>query len=172
MDRTQPETKPEMQHYDSSIVAEAIKATKQAEKLKEAAIEELLSLRGQIDADLKTLGYEAQIRLSDRTGAVHRTTADRTSEPEPKRAAGPKPFRDIDLASVVRIILSEHDGGPMHGKEIETIARAGGYEKGGEHWQGYLSIALKRAGGIENIGLNRWRLNDQIAPIPIGRRQK
>jgi hypothetical protein len=67
--------------------------------------------------------------------------------------------------------LREHGGGPLHGKEIEKLAKAGGYEHGGAHWQGYLAIALKRAGGIENIGLNRWKLNDQIAPIPIGRKK-
>jgi hypothetical protein len=96
----------------------------------------------------------------------------RSGEPELKRTAGPRPFRDMDLASVARIILQEHDGGPMHGKEIEKLAKAGGYDKGGAHWQGYLSIALKRVGGFENIGLNTWKLNGQVAPIPIGRTQK
>lgn len=158
--------------YDSSVVAEAIKAAKQAEDLKGAAIENLLSLRKQIDADLKALGYDMPTRLSGRDGLAHQDASGHTSQPEPKRAAGPKPFRDMDLASVARIILKEHDGTPMHGKEIEKLAKAGGYAKGGAHWQGYLSIALKRAGGIENIGLNRWRINSQIAPTPIGRRKK
>jgi hypothetical protein len=159
--------KPGMQPYES-VVAEAIKATKQAELLKDSAIKKLLALREQIDADLKTLGYEPA-RQWDQNGMMQATVG-RSGELELKRAAGPKPFREMDLASVARIILQEHGGGPMHGKEIEKLAKAGGYDKGGAHWQGYLAIALKRAGGIENIGMNRWRLNDQIAPIPIGRR--
>src|ERR1700678_3327805 len=167
MERIQLEPKPidnepNIQHYDS-IVADAIKATKQAEELKDSAIKKLLSMREQIDADLKTLGYG--VPTGERNGIVHQSAAaGRTSEPEPKRMPGPKPFRGMDLASVARIILREHDGGPIHGKEIERLAKAGGYDKGGAHWQGYLSIALKRAGGFENLGMNRWKLNDQVAP--------
>jgi hypothetical protein len=52
------------------------------------------------------------------------------------------------------------------------LAKAGRYDKGGKHWQGYLSIAFKRVGGVENIGGNNWVLNDKIAPIPIGRKKK
>jgi hypothetical protein len=170
MERIQTEPKPVddeagIQHYDSAV-AEAIKATKQAEVLKGSAIKKLLALREQIDADLKTLGYEPN-RISDRNGQA---VVGRSGEPELKRAAGPKPFRDMDLASVARIILQEHDGGPLHGKEIERLAKAGGYDKGGKHWQGYLGIALQRSGGFENIGLNRWRLNNQVAPKQIGRK--
>lgn len=172
MDRLQPdikaESEPSVPFYDA-LVTEAIKAAKQAQELKDAAIKRLLFLREQIDAGLNTLGYEPiqEFGRMGRNGTPHPTVS---HESELKRPPGPKPFSDMDLASVARIILREHNGGPMHGKEIERIAKAGGYAKGGAHWQGYLGIALKRAGGFENIGMNRWKLNDQVAPVPIGRK--
>jgi len=177
MDRIELESNPEgrdprTQIYDD-IVKDAIRAARQAEELKGVAIQNLLRLRERIDADLITLGYDPQSAAasSGHNGSAPRAAINPSREPEPKRSAGAKPFRDLDLASVGRIILREHGGGPRHGKEIEKLAKAGGYEHGGAHWQGYLAIALKRAGGIENIGLNRWKLNDQIAPIPIGRKK-
>lgn len=175
MDRIQHDAKPEESGshtlYDN-VVTEAIKATKQAEELKGAAIKKLLSLREQIDTDLKTLGYEPPPATLGRNGTKQRTAMRPDDESELKRASGPKPFRNLDLASVGKIILNERGGGPLHGKEIERLAKAGGYDLGGKHWQGYLSIALKRAGGVENIGGNNWTLNEHIAPIPIGRKKK
>ena len=174
MDQPQPEEhstkgRPDTQPYDQ-IVADAIKASAQAEELKKTAIKRLLSAREQIDINLNMLGYKPPTAIPNHNG-TRASSPKHDSEPEMKRSAGPKPFRTMDLASVGKIILNEHSGGPMHGKEIEKLAKAGGYDKGGAHWQGYLSIALKRAGGVENIGQNRWRLNDQIAPIPIGRKK-
>jgi hypothetical protein len=69
-----------------------------------------------------------------------------------------KRFRDLTLAEVGRLLLKER--GLLHGKEIEKLAREGGYKSGGEHFQSYLATAFKREGDFENIGKNRWKLKD------------
>lgn len=78
------------------------------------------------------------------------------------RQIGSKQFRDVGLADVARELLSGVDS--MHGVEIERLAKAGGFESDAKHFQSYLSVALKRKGGFENIGKNRWRLNDKVPP--------
>ncbi|HMD71613.1 MAG TPA: hypothetical protein VKF41_09745 [Bryobacteraceae bacterium] len=172
IEQTLEQRAPQAQPYDD-IVKDAIRATKQAEGLKGAAIQKLLSLREQIDADLATLGYDPQSAIipPHHNGTFRRVPIITPGDSELKRSPGPKPFKNLDLASVGKIILSEHGGGPLHGKEIERLAKAGGYEQGGAHWQGYLAIALKRVGGVENVGRNNWKLNPQISPEPIGRKK-
>lgn len=150
---------------DSNIVQQAIAAAKQAASLKEAAILKLLAMREQIENDLKTLGYEQGNGNGNGNSITSRVgrTADAI------RPLGPKRFLESDLAEVARILLGEHNGEVLHGSEIEKLAKAGGYESTSQHFQSYLAIALQRAGGFENIGGNRWRLNDQIKPKPTRR---
>jgi len=46
----------------------------------------------------------------------------------------------------------------MHGKAIEDAAKASGFKSKSEHFQSYLSVALRRDGGFQNIGGNHWKL--------------
>lgn len=73
-----------------------------------------------------------------------------------------KQFRGLKLADVGKLIIAER--GTLHGKDIEAIAKAGGFKTGGSNFQSYLAVAFKREGGFENIGQNRWKLNESIPP--------
>jgi len=142
----------------SDVVAEAIAASKKAEETRAAAIKELLARREQIDRDLKTLGY-APTQLPNINGAS-RTTREIVAPPPGTRYR----FRNLSLAQIGRILLSEQT--QLHGKEIERLAKAGGFPRGGsgKNFQNYLPMALKRAGGVENIGGNTWKLNAEVPP--------
>ena len=73
-------------------------------------------------------------------------------------------FRDLKLADVGRLLLKER--GVLHGKEIERLAKEGGYKSGGEHFQSYLGTAFKREGDFENMGRNRWKLKEESKENP------
>jgi hypothetical protein len=116
---------PDTQPYDQ-IVAEAIKASAQAEELKHTAIKRLLSAREQIDINLKMLGYQLPTAAPNQNGTKPVSySSNPTDQPEIKRPAGPKPFRNMDLATVGKIILHEHDGVVVHGKDIEKTREGG-----------------------------------------------
>jgi hypothetical protein len=73
---------------------------------------------------------------------------------------GPRQFRGMKLADVGRALLK--DRGVLHGSEIERLAKAGGFKSTAKSFQPYLSVAFKREGGFQNIGKNRWKLNESI----------
>src|SRR5208283_637531 len=75
---------------------------------------------------------------------------------EPKGTETPFRFSKFTLVQVARVLLKER--GVLHGKEIERLAKEGGYKSAAEHFQSMLSVALKRDGGFENVGGNQWRL--------------
>jgi hypothetical protein len=141
------------------VVAEALASVKKTEELREAAIRHLLAQRDKIESNLKTLGYTAP-------GSLNGHVKHLPDNPGVTRevSSGAKRFKDRGLAEVGKIILQEH-GAPLHGKEIERLAKAGGYRSESEKFQNYMPVAFKRAGGFENIGKNTWRLNENIAPV-------
>jgi hypothetical protein len=71
-------------------------------------------------------------------------------------------FSEMKLADIGRVLLTER--GVLHGKEIEDLAKAGGFKSESENFQSYLAVAFQREGGFENLGKNRWRLNHTIHP--------
>src|ERR1039457_4238062 len=73
-----------------------------------------------------------------------------------------KEFKDLTLAQIGKRLLEEH--GTLHGSEIEKRAKAGGFKSDSEHFQSYLAVAFKRAGGFENLGKNTWMLNPNVLP--------
>jgi hypothetical protein len=150
----------------SDMVAEAVAQSKKADELRGAAIKHLLAQREQIEQDLKTLGYASA--TPNGSGALHQAEKRNTGivpqvmdqqQEQPPRS---KRFRTLNLAAIGRILLSEH--GTLHGKEIEKLAKVGGFKGGTNNFQNYMPVAFKRAGGFENVGGNRWKLNEDIAP--------
>lgn len=141
---------------NDDIVQKALSAAKQAEELKGAAIEKLLELRAQIERDLVTLGYHPAAPPATNGRAPKQASPEKWSAP--KRSVEGKPFKDLTLARVGRILLSEH--GTMHGSEIERLAKQGGFKSKADRFQSYLAVAFKRDGGFENTGGNNWILND------------
>lgn len=137
------------------MVAQALAAARKADEMRGAAIKELLARHEQILRDLKTLGYS----MDGHTGSQNSHTAPTTS---PADRSASKRFKDLTLAEVGKILLSEHE--VLHGKEIESLAKAGGFTGGNGNFQNYLPVALKRAGGFQNVGGNRWRINESIQP--------
>jgi hypothetical protein len=136
----------------NDVVAAAIEAKRHADEMRGEAIKQLLAQREQIDRDLKTLGYAANGHMPARLLA-----------PEvPTNAPANRRFRDFTLATIGRMLLTEH--GTLHGKEIERRAKAGGFTGGTKHFQNYMPVAFKRAGGFENIGGNTWKLNEEVPP--------
>jgi len=139
---------------DDDIIATAIKATKQAQQLRDAAIKRLLELREQIERDLETLGLKPSepsrngVKNPESQGEPHRSRSRRA----------PTEFKGMSLAEVGKILLKDRPG--MHGSEIEELAKKGGYKSKSEHFQSYLAVAFKRDGNFENIGGNRWKLKD------------
>src|ERR1035438_619473 len=143
---------------DTDVVAEAIAVGKRATELREAAIAQLLAQREKIDRDLQTLGYVAiapngkgaknVAAIADKVAlAVHQA---RTTK-----------FRNLTLAQIGRLLLTEH--GALHGKEIERLAKTGGFQGGTKNFQNYMPVAFKRDGGFENTGGNNWRLKETAA---------
>lgn len=141
---------------EQDVVAEALSYTKKAEELRTVAIKQLLEQRDRIDRDLKALGYSLRANgnglslpfKADGAKAAVLTLAD----PSPRR------FKDMKLAEVGRLLIMER--GSLHGKEIERLAKAGGFKGGTNNFQNYLPVAFKRDGGFENIGGNTWKLKE------------
>ena len=141
----------------NDVVAAAIAAKHKADDLREAAIKQLLAQREQIDQDLKALGYAGTLA----NGQLARERM--AGSPLKQAANGAQAklrFKGLPLAEIARTLLTENE--ILHGKEIEQMARAGGFKGGQNHFQTYMPTAFKRAGGFENIGKNRWRLNSEI----------
>jgi hypothetical protein len=134
------------------VVAEAIAASKRATELRDAAITQLLAQREQIDRDLQTLGYRASPSGNGAKSEVLHV------EPPATREFRSAQFRKLTLAEVAKVLLKEY--GKLHGKEIERLAKAGGFKGGKENFQNYMPVAFKRDGGFENVGGNTWRLKE------------
>src|SRR6266404_816752 len=139
------------------VVADAIALSKQASELREVAITKLLEQREKIERDLKTLGFNGY--------AQHGSDAKPTAIVKPTTRSR-RNFKGLSLAEVGRALLQH--GQALHGKEIERLAKESGFKGGTKNFQNYLPVAFKRAGGFENIGGNRWRLNEKIAPMMKG----
>ena len=77
-----------------------------------------------------------------------------------------KKFKGMSLAEVGRALLMER--GVMHGSEIESIAKAGGFSGKAAKFQSYLAVAFKRDGGFENLGKNNWKLRAAAPAAPSG----
>ena len=94
-------------------------------------------------------------------GEEDSTHSEPGSQNQFKKPTG-KEFKDLTLAQIGKKLLEER--GMLHGSEIEKRAKAGGFKSDSEHFQSYLAVAFKRAGGVENVGKNRWNLNPNIQP--------
>jgi len=75
---------------------------------------------------------------------------------EDARPIKPLRFKKMTLVQTARALLKDH--GQLHGKEIERLAKEGGYRSKAEHFQSTLAVAFKRDGGFENLGENTWRV--------------
>ena len=140
------------------VVAEAIAAARKADEMRGAAIKELLARQEQILRDLKTLGYSS---ASAQNGHASQGTPETIHHVNSERNANRR-FKDLSLAESVGILLREND--VLHGKDIEKLIKAGGFQSKSENFQNYLPVALHRAGGFENIGGNRWKINPSVEP--------
>jgi hypothetical protein len=144
----------------NDVVAEAIAVTKRATELRDAAIAQLLAQREQIDRDLQTLGHVASTAPNGSGGKHSVIAAPSANTPQDLRARTTK-FRNLTLAQIGRRLLEEH--GTLHGREIERLAKAGGFKGGTKNFQNYMPVAFKRDGGFENTGGNTWRLKQPEA---------
>lgn len=141
----------------NDVVAEAIAVSKRANELRDLAIAQLLAQREQIDRDLQTLGHVASTTPNG-SGTRNVPAATITRTTQAIQQARVTQFRNLTLAEVARILLKEN--GTLHGKEIERLAKAGGFKKGTNNFQNYMPVAFKRDGGFENVGGNTWRLKE------------
>jgi hypothetical protein len=151
-----------------AAVAELAVLEKKTSELRGAAIAQLLAKRKQMmekfDSDLKLLGYDP-VAAQNGNGNHGAGYAPKAAQPDQTTTRSNRTrFRDLILAEVAKILLSETPTGILHGAEIERLAKAGGFTGGTQNFQNYLPVALKRAGGFENIGRNRWKINPDIAP--------
>jgi hypothetical protein len=146
----------------NDVVAEAIAVSKRANELRDKAIAQLLAQREQIDRDLQTLGHVASTIPNGNGDARQSPAAVVTKTAQVVQQARTTQFKKITLAQIGKLLLAEH--GTLHGKDIEKLARAGGFKGGAKNFQNYMPVAFKRAGGFENIGGNKWRLNDTVKP--------
>ena len=141
------------------VVAEAIACAKKAHELRGATIEKLLEQREKIDQDLKTLGHvPTSLNGNGRLQNTRKATPKANSSAVEQAHLNPRRFKDLALAAIGRTLLGEH--GTLHGKDIERLAKAGGFKKGGKHFQNYMPTAFRRDGGFENIGGNTWKLRE------------
>ena len=118
--------------------------------------DQFLKQQEQVQANLKALGYTS----TNGNGTKHvagNAGAERTAANEQSK----KRFKDLKLAQIAKILLTEHEA--LHGTKIEQLAKAGGYTGGTANFQNYLPVALKRDGGFENTGGNTWRLKNDSA---------
>lgn len=153
-----------------NIVDEALAAARKADELRDGAIESLRQQQAEIERNLRALGYiEPMTPQKVHNGVGHGTngtvrsaarTTPAASAPVAAPVADNKRFRDIPVADICRTLLEEHE--VLHGKLLEKLAKAGGYNGGTANFQNYLPVALRRAGGFENTGGNTWRLNSSI----------
>jgi hypothetical protein len=150
------------QSNGNDVVAEAIAVSKRANELRDKAIAQLLAHREQIDRDLQTLGYAAVSAPTGNGSVGHPTAAIVTGAAQAVQQARTTQFKKSTLAQIGKLLLTEH--GTLHGKDIERLAKAGGFKGGTKNFQNYMPVAFKRAGGFENIGGNRWRLNNTVEP--------
>jgi hypothetical protein len=135
--------------HNNDVVAEAIAAKEKAESLRATAIQQLLKQQEQVLANLRALGYTP----TNGNGTGHaKDTPGAGRQPSAKR------FKDMKLAEIAKVLLTEHNA--LHGTKIEELAKAGGYTGGTANFQNYLPVALKRDGGFENTGGNTWRLKN------------
>jgi hypothetical protein len=107
---------------------------------------------GDIMESLENVVKNTKDDVTEASG-VPEISMDHLDEP---RATSPLRFRKLTLVRIARILLKEQ--GQLHGREIERLAKEGGYKSAAEHFQSMLSVALKRDGGFENVGGNQWRL--------------
>jgi len=145
---------------DNDVVAEAIAITKRATELRDAAIAQLLAQRQRIDRDLLTLGHVAPASPSGVGGKHSAVAAVAERAASAVHQARTTKFRSLTLAQIGRLILEEY--GSLHGKEIERLAKAGGFKGGTKNFQNYMPVAFKRDGGFENIGGNTWKLKGTV----------
>lgn len=157
MDHTDKPTDGSFQDRGIDVVSEALSYTRKAGELRAAAVEQLLKQREQIDNDLRTLGYPG-VALNGGGGTRKPKDAVNVAVGQ----APSKRFKDLALAEVCKVLLKEH--GTLHGSDIEKLAKLGGLQGNNGKFQNYLPVALKRAGGFENIGGNRWTLNEAVPP--------
>ena len=144
----------------NDVVAEAIAVTKRATELRDAAIAQLLAQLEQIDRDLQTLGYAPS--TTPNGGGKHSAVAALSAKAaRAVHQVHTTRFRNLTLAQIGRRLLEEH--GALHGKEIERLAKAGGFKGGTKNFQNYMPVAFKRDGGFENTGGNNWRLKEPAA---------
>ncbi len=88
-------------------------------------------------------------------------SAERRAQVQPS----PDRFRELTIAEAAKLLLKEH--GQLHGKEMEKLLKAGGYQSKAEHFQSTLLVAFARDGGFENIGGNTWRLKESKRTIEL-----
>jgi hypothetical protein len=139
----------------SDVVAEALAAAKKAGELTGAAITQLLAQREQIERDLKTLGYSPE-HNGNGAKSDPASAAPKTAPAMPVRKSWR--FKKMILADIGAALIREH--GPLHGKKIEELAKAGGFKGGTKNFQNYMPVAFKRDGRFINIGGNTWKLKD------------
>lgn len=143
---------------DNDVVAEAIAASKKANELRDAAIAQLLAQREQIDRDLQTLGHVVSPMPNGKGSGGHIPTAMVAASVQAAQHARTTQFKNLTLAQIGKLLLTQH--GKLHGKEIEKLAKAGGFKGGKDNFQNYMPVAFKRAKIFENIGGNTWRLKE------------
>src|ERR1700730_5884318 len=149
----------------NELVAEALASAKKTAELREAAIAHILAQRDRRRQEYKAEceKMESDLRILGYVETANAQNGHKTQQGSSKGSHNHKRFKGVALAEVVRTLLEEKVG-ILHGKEIETLAKADGFTGGTQNFQNYLPVALKRAGGFENVGGNRWRLNEAIAP--------
>ena len=139
----------------SDVVSEALAAAKKASEMRGAAITQLLAQREQIERDLETLGYSSEHNGNGAKSSPVVATA--TIAPAiPVRKSWR--FKKMILADIGAALINEH--GPLHGRKIEELAKAGGFKGGTKNFQNYMPVAFKRDGRFINIGGNTWKLKD------------
>jgi hypothetical protein len=148
------------EQHGPDVVREALDYARKAEELRGAAIKKLLEQRERIENDLKTLGYLPTAPNGNGSGNPKNERS--KAAPAGDHPHSGKRFRDSTLAEIGRVLLAEHD--VLHGRDIERLAKAGGFQARTKNFQNYVPVAFKRAGGFENIGGNRWKLNPNVPP--------
>lgn len=138
------------------IVAEALALTKQANAKRQEAITQLLRDQALIARSLQALGYQDP---SNGHSAGNGKLGSKSAHVNGSHDR----FKNLSIAEIGKELL--RDGSSMHGSRIEAIAKEGGFKSKSEHFQSYLAVAFKRAGGFENLGGNTWKLNDSILPL-------
>ena len=149
--------------HQADVVAEALAYARKAEELRGTAIKQLLEQRERIQEALKTLGYLAPASAISGNGNTHspnKADAGKNAASPPAEQAhhARQRFKDLKLAEVGKILLKEN--GSLHGKDIEKLAKAGGFKGGVNGFQNYMPVAFKRDGSFVNIGGNTWKLKE------------